>query len=123
MTGTGNRVMAVVFIGLELLAVAAVPFLVIPAVVAGSWVLVVRLRTTHAGFSRAWRLAGLSAGLLAAAVTASMFAAPPLIVSVLLLLGFISYAGTVVLFGLFVFLKIRRKQRPMPVLWKGVPHA
>lgn len=99
MTGAGSRVMAVVFVGLGLLAVAVAPFLVIPAVVAGSWVLAVRLRATHPSFSRGWMLAGLSAGLLAAAVSASIFMAPQLIVYVLLLLGFITYAGTVVLFG------------------------
>jgi hypothetical protein len=91
--------MAVVLIGVGLLAVTVVPFVVIPAIVVGSLVLATRLRTTHPGFSRAWMLAGLSAGLLAAAISASIFIAPQLIVTVLLLLGFIAYTGTVFLFG------------------------
>lgn len=90
---------AVVLIGVGLLAVAVAPFLFIPAIVAGSWVLAAKLRTTHPSFSRAWRLAGVSAGLLAAAVGARIFLAPQFIVSVLLLLGFITYASTMVLSG------------------------
>lgn len=99
MTRADNRVVAVVLVGVGLLAVAVIPFLVIPALVAGSLVLAARLRTTHPGFSRAWMLAGLSAGLLAAAIGASIFMAPQLIVTVLLLLGSIAYTGTVILFG------------------------
>jgi hypothetical protein len=99
MTRTGNRVIVVVLVGVGLLAVAVVPFLVVPALVAGSLVLAVRLRTTHPGFSRAWTLAGLSVGLLAAAIGVSIFMAPQLAVTVLLLLGFIAYTGTIILFG------------------------
>lgn len=99
MASAGNRVIAIVFLGMGLLAVAVAPFLLIPAIVAGSWVLAAKLRTTHPGFSRVWRLAGVSAGLLAAAVGAAIFTAPQVIVSVLLLLGFIAYAVTVVLLG------------------------
>ncbi|MUK00620.1 hypothetical protein GM708_00945 [Vibrio cholerae] len=81
------------FIGIGLLAVAVVPFLLIPVIVAGSWVLAARLRTTHPSFSRAWRLAGVSAGLLAAAVLAGILMAPQFIVTALLLLEFIAPEG------------------------------
>jgi hypothetical protein len=99
MASAGNRVAAIVFIGVGLLAVAVAPFLFIPAVVAGSWILAVGLRTSHPGYSRAWWCAGLAGGLLAAAIGASIFAAPQLLVSGLLLLGIITYAVTVFLFG------------------------
>lgn len=99
MTSVGNRVTAIVFIGVGLLAVAVIPFLVIPAIVAASWVLAAKLKTTHPSFSRAWLLAGVAAGLLTAAVSASILLAPQIVVSVLLLLGFIVYAVTVVFFG------------------------
>lgn len=99
MTRTGNRVLVAVLVGVGLLAVAVAPFLVVPALVTGSLVLAVRLRTTHPDFSRAWALAGFSVGLLAAAIGASIFMAPRAAVTVLLLLGFIAYTGTVIFFG------------------------
>jgi hypothetical protein len=99
MNHAGSRVTAIVFIAMGLLAFAVAPFLLIPAVVAGSWIVAARLRTTHPRFSRAWSLAGVSAGLLAAAVGASIFTAPQFVVSVLLLLAFIAHAVTVILFG------------------------
>lgn len=99
MTGAGHRLATAVFVGLGLLAIAVVPFLVIPALIAVSFAVAVRLRTTAPEFSRAWLLAGLSAGLLAAAVAASIVSAPQVVGSVLLLVGFLAYAVTVVLFG------------------------
>lgn len=99
MTSAGNRVTVIVFIGVALLAVAVIPFLVIPVIVAGSWVLAAKQRTTDPSFSLAWFFAGVTASLLAAAVGASIFLAPQAAVSVLLLLGFIVHAVTVLLFG------------------------
>ncbi|WP_394250298.1 hypothetical protein [Arthrobacter pityocampae] len=78
---------------------ALIPFLVMPALIAGSWVLAARLKTAHPSFSRAWLLAGLPVGFLAAAVGAGIPLAPQWMVSAFLLLGFVAYAGTVVLFG------------------------
>lgn len=99
MTSAGGRVTAIVLIGLSLVAVAVAPFLFIPVVFAGSLIFAARLRTTHPSFSHAWGCAGVSAGFLAAAVGASIFTAPQLVVSAFLLLGFIAYAVTVGLFG------------------------
>ena len=99
MTGVGNRVTVIVFIGMGLLTVAVVPFLVIPLIVVCSWVLAAKLRTPHPSFSQAWLFAGVTAGFLTAAVGASIFLAPQVAVSVLLLLGFIVHAVTVILFG------------------------
>ncbi|MPY10709.1 hypothetical protein [Arthrobacter bussei] len=90
---------AIVFIAVGLIAIAAAPFLFMPALVAGSWIFALRLRTSHPGYSRAWWCAGLAAGLLAAAIGATISVAPQLLVAGLLLLGFIAYAASVVLFG------------------------
>lgn len=99
MTRTGNHMTLVVLIGVGLLVVIVAPFLVVPVLVAGSLVVAVRLRTTHPDFSRAWILAGISVGLLAAAIGTSIFMAPQSTVTFLLLLCFVAYTGTVIFFG------------------------
>jgi hypothetical protein len=99
MSRTGYRVVVVALVVVGLVAVLVVPFLVIPAFVAGSLVLAIKLRIAHPDFSRASVLAGLSLALLAAAIAAIVVEAPQLIVTIILLSGSITYAGTVILAG------------------------
>lgn len=95
----GLRVVVVLVVGLALIAVAVVPFLVVPLLAAAALSAALILRTEHPAFSRAWMLAGLTIGLIAAGVGAYLLDAPQTVVTILLVLCVPTYAGSVVLFA------------------------
>ncbi|MBG6180148.1 hypothetical protein [Arthrobacter sp. CAN_A1] len=94
-----GRAVAVVFVGLGLLALAVVPALAFPTLIALSLTVAFRLRTKHPAYSRAWICAGLTVGLGTAAIAAGAMIAPQPVITGLLVLAVLAYAATVVLVG------------------------
>lgn len=90
---------AVLGVGLMLLAVILVPFLVVPLLAVAALVAAAILRNGHPTFSRAWTLAGVTVGLIAAGVGAYLLSSSQAVVTILLLLSVPTYAGTVALFA------------------------